>query len=649
VLAGGIAATGALLALPAHASAALHEAAFTVLVGVAVALILLAAVHRPAERRIWLVLGVAISANAACEATGGWSHVVTGPVLGAVSVGTGLMVIPLAVAAVTTMLRMRVGRLPAVAVLDGLSGAFVMQTLIALAILGPVEHALASRGLVDSATLLYPLADLVVVGILAAAAAERGWWLDTWAWLLAGLVAITVGDAAQVAQVAGTGFDVRGATNVAWLAGTWLLAAGAWAPPPRRADDRVTRAWVPVAFSALAFALVLLTAIAPGRSPLALAMAACALATVIVRFALTLRANAQMLAHARREAATDALTGLANRRRLTLDLEAELARTDRPGGGALALYDLNGFKDYNDTYGHPAGDALLVALSEKLRAAVAGSGIAYRMGGDEFCVLVTGTADDPAAVAARAAAALDMGMQGFQVDASHGLVLLPGEAATASDALRLADVRMYQDKERRRMGPRRQATRALMGALAERDAGLHEHLQDVQGLAATVAASLGLDPVEVERVRLGALLHDVGKIAIPDSILHKPGPLTEAEWVLMRRHTLVGGRILERAPALADVAALVRASHERLDGTGYPAGLAGEAIPIGARIIAVCDAYDAMVAERAYRAPMSRDAAFAELRACAGTQFDPQVVELFVAAVEARDAAPAADAARAAA
>jgi two-component system cell cycle response regulator len=199
-------------------------------------------------------------------------------------------------------------------------------------------------------------------------------------------------------------------------------------------------------------------------------------------------------------------------------------------------------------------------------------------------------------------------------------------------------MRMYEDKERRRMGPRRQATRALMQALVERDAGLHDHVEGVQSLATAVALRLGLPPAEVERVRLGALLHDVGKIAIPDSILRKPGPLSEAEWILMRRHTLIGQRILERAPALSDVALLVRASHERLDGAGYPDGLAGAAIPIGARIIAVCDAFDAMVSTRSYRAALDEPTALAELRRCAGTQFDPRVVELFAEAVRERGA-----------
>jgi diguanylate cyclase (GGDEF)-like protein/putative nucleotidyltransferase with HDIG domain len=636
VVAVGVLATAAPIALQVGgATPAAVQVAFGVLVTLAVAVTFAGARARAAERAIWPIVGATLAFNALCEVGAGWSQIVGGGPWGAISVAAGVMVVPLAIASLLLLLRERVGRLRAVASLDGLTLALVVQTLIALALLGPVEHALADRGFTASITLLYPLADLLVVGVVGAAAAQHGWRPDSWSWLLLGLIAMTAGDAAQVGDVVrATG--PGGAANVAWLAGSWLIAAGAWARVPPKLAAVDPRNWVPIASSVLALALLIVTATRSADHPLALALAAAALAAVLARFALTLRANARMLRDARREAMTDALTGLPNRRRLTLDLEARITRRGGTTCG-LALYDLNGFKDYNDTYGHAAGDALLITLSEKLQAAVDGRGVAYRMGGDEFCVLVECANEEPAAVASRAAFALDLGTQGFEVNAAHGLVLLPSEADNASDALRLADMRMYEDKERRRMGPRRQATRALMQALAERDAGLHEHLEGVQMLATEVALRLGLDPAEVERVRLGALLHDVGKIAIPDSILHKPGPLSEAEWTLMHRHTLIGQRILERAPALADVAELVRSSHERFDGGGYPDGLAGAAIPIGARIIAVCDAYDAMVSTRSYRAALRGEDALAELRRCAGVQFDAGVVERFVAAVRERD------------
>jgi two-component system, cell cycle response regulator len=636
LLASGVLATAALLALQlGGASATAAQAAFTALVAVAVVLIFAGSRVRSRERAIWPVVGAAMTFNALCEIGSGWSRIADGGPWGPLSVAAGVLVVPLVIAALVLLLRERVGRLRAVAALDGLTAALVIQTLIALALLGPVEHALADRGFVASVSLLYPLADLLVIGVVGAAAAQHGWRPGSWSWLLLGLVTVTAGDSAQVADVVRS-HGPGGAANVAWLAGTWLVAVAAWAPVPPRAGDVRPRHWVPITFSVLALALLIVTATRSADYPLALVLAAGALAAVLARFALTLRANARMLLHAQHEAMTDALTGLPNRRRLTADLEARISSC-KGTGCALALYDLNGFKDYNDTYGHAAGDALLITLAEKLRESVDGRAIAYRMGGDEFCVLVDcDTTEDPGAVASRAAFALDLGTQGFEVNAAHGLVLLPSEAGNASDALRLADVRMYEDKERRRMGPRRQAARALMQALVERDAGLHEHVEGVQSLATEVAERLGLDPTEVERVRLGALLHDVGKIAIPDSILHKPGPLSEGEWTLMHRHTLIGQRILERAPALADVALLVRSSHERVDGGGYPDGLVADAIPIGARVIAVCDAYDAMVSTRSYRAALGCDEALAELRRCAGAQFDAGVVELFADAVRQR-------------
>jgi putative nucleotidyltransferase with HDIG domain len=174
-----------------------------------------------------------------------------------------------------------------------------------------------------------------------------------------------------------------------------------------------------------------------------------------------------------------------------------------------------------------------------------------------------------------------------------------------------------------------------MVALEERDRTLHGHGESVQELASCIARRLGLSATDADAVRLGALLHDVGKLAIPDRILEKPGPLDPLEWEFMRSHTLIGQRILEGAPALRDVAALVRASHEHFDGNGYPDGLRGEDIPAGARIIAVCDAFDAMTRSRPHRPAMSAEAALAELDRCAGSQFDPAVVHAFAEAREA--------------
>jgi HD-GYP domain-containing protein (c-di-GMP phosphodiesterase class II) len=165
--------------------------------------------------------------------------------------------------------------------------------------------------------------------------------------------------------------------------------------------------------------------------------------------------------------------------------------------------------------------------------------------------------------------------------------------------------------------------------MTERDEELGSHVREVAVLAQAVAVRLGLSALEVEHVGQAAELHDIGKVAIPDIVLHKAGPLDEREWNLIRGHTVIGERIIAAAPALHEVATLVRSSHERFDGDGYPDGLRGAGIPLGARILAICDSFTAMNTDRVYRPALEATHAIAELRRCAGTQFDPMVVEAF--------------------
>ncbi len=171
---------------------------------------------------------------------------------------------------------------------------------------------------------------------------------------------------------------------------------------------------------------------------------------------------------------------------------------------------------------------------------------------------------------------------------------------------------------------------ALAAALEERDRYTGEHSESVVDLTARVAEALALPPEDVEQIRMAALLHDIGKIGVPDEILHKPGPLDDREWEIMRQHPVIGERIMRAMPGLGPIARIVRHEHERVDGAGYPDGLAGEEIPIGARIILACDAYHAMVSDRPYRKAMSHNDAMAELNAHAGTQFDAAVVETLI-------------------
>jgi diguanylate cyclase (GGDEF)-like protein/PAS domain S-box-containing protein len=348
---------------------------------------------------------------------------------------------------------------------------------------------------------------------------------------------------------------------------------------------------------------------------------------------------------ARREAAQvltfqalhDPLTGLGNRRSLLADLERGIAEATSARPLLLALFDLDGFKTYTDTFGHPAGDALLMRLATRLERVIDGSATAYRVGGDEFCVL--SRAEDPHALPKLAADALAEQGEGFTVTASHGSVLLPIEASTATEALREADRRMYARKNAdSRSSAGRQSADVLLRILSERSPALGVHLDEVTALCDAVAQRLGVPEADRSPLLQAASLHDVGKAAIPDDILNKPGPLSDDEWAFMRRHTLIGERILSAAPALSRAARLVRWSHERFDGKGYPDGLTGKAIPLASRIIAVCDAYDAMVSNRPYKDRTDPSDARAELRRCAGEQFDPEVVEAFCAVLEQRGA-----------
>jgi two-component system cell cycle response regulator len=173
--------------------------------------------------------------------------------------------------------------------------------------------------------------------------------------------------------------------------------------------------------------------------------------------------------------------------------------------------------------------------------------------------------------------------------------------------------------------------------LIERDTDLSTHISRVAELSIATARELGLAEHEITRIGLAAQLHDIGKTAIPESILNKPGPLDDEEWGFVRSHTLVGERIIAAAPSLAHTATLVRSSHERIDGNGYPDRLAGDDIPLGSRIIAVCDAYDAMIAPRPYRNPRSVSDALSELQDWAGSQFDPDIVEAFITVASHRE------------
>ena len=311
----------------------------------------------------------------------------------------------------------------------------------------------------------------------------------------------------------------------------------------------------------------------PRRSPSG--SRAAALFVGLLRAAFLLRENQQLVRSSHAEAVTDKLTGLPNRRALIDDLDRAVA-AGTPH--TLAFFDLDGFKEYNDAFGHAAGDALLQRLAPPLAAV---GGRAYRLGGDEFCLLVPRALDDESPEVRGAVAALSEHGDGFEIGASHGLVVFPDEVRTAADALRRADERMYARKRRRRAGQAGQARDVLVQVLAERGASDDQVVQR----AVEVGRRLGLDAEELDVLARAAELRDVGLVAVPDEILDSED--REAH-VLYRSHPIAGERILSVAESMRPVARLVRSSHERYDGSGFPDGLRGEEIPLGARIIAAC-------------------------------------------------------------
>jgi diguanylate cyclase (GGDEF)-like protein len=364
---------------------------------------------------------------------------------------------------------------------------------------------------------------------------------------------------------------------------------------------------------------------------LAIVLATATLLLVVVRLALTFRENRRLHELTRHEATTDALTGLGNRRKLIADLERQLG-VNEVEPALLMIFDLDGFKGYNDTFGHPAGDELLARLGRKLQAVPGPEGVAYRLGGDEFCLIVPIAGVEVEPLIDRACVALSERGQGFEVTSSFGAVLLPEDTTDPSEAMHTADERLYAQKYSRR-GETDRTMHAFIEALSVREPEVLTHLEGVASLAIETGRMLGLRSDELAELARAAQLHDVGKLAVPDEILQKQGPLDEREWAFVRQHTLVGERILRASPALRSVASIVRSTHEQWDGGGYPDGLNGEEIPLPARIICACDAYTAMTSIRPYRPALTPNEALNELMRLAGSHFDANVVRVLVAHV----------------
>ena len=402
-------------------------------------------------------------------------------------------------------------------------------------------------------------------------------------------------------------------------------------------------------------AVLLVTAPEVESIPRWIATAVAAIAAGMLVRALRLRV-AEMVERLADAARTDPLTGLQNRRGFEESFGAEVECARREGGSLTVLLgDLDNFKSLNDHNGHPAGDAALVRVGQLLIAALRRPDPVARTGGEEFALILPGAAGETAwGIAERLRTDVEAAFRGQSVPLtiSLGMAQFPQHGQTADALLDAADQALYAAK---RLGRNRSVIfsgeiaplvrersdsadvqlATLLGlaeALDLRDFGTADHSRTVGYLCAQIAAKLGMSAARVERLEIAGILHDVGKIGLPDEILRKPGKLTEDEWRPLRRHPEIGARILSDE-SFTDIRSWILAHHERLDGRGYPKGLSGDAIPLEARIIAVADAYEAMTSHRVYRKARAPELARAELLRCTGSQFDSEVVAAFVAAL----------------
>jgi len=370
--------------------------------------------------------------------------------------------------------------------------------------------------------------------------------------------------------------------------------------------------------------------------------------------------NAQLYVRVEQKSRIDELTALFNRRHFEERLKEEISRHSRYGDVlSVFMLDLDNFKTYNDVYGHPAGDMLLSQVGKIIKSSVRDADQAFRYGGDEFVVILPQTTrEDAYAVAERVRGQLaeEMEKKALTVTCSIGLASYPADGVISEELVTAADTALYYAKwtggnriylsskissepvdEGGIYGKRNglSAVYALVSVVEARDPYVYGHSRRVNAYAVALAEAVGLSPDEVSKVSTAALLHDIGKIGIPDKVLNKKGKLNGENWEAIKAHPRLGANIVGNIPNLVPCASGILHHHERWDGSGYPEGLKGEEIPIESRILAIADTFEAMTSARPYRPALSREEVVKELSKSAGSKFDPKLVEVFLGLIEA--------------
>ncbi len=385
------------------------------------------------------------------------------------------------------------------------------------------------------------------------------------------------------------------------------------------------------------------------------------LVTSMATQASTVIENAQLYTEATIRANTDGLTDLYNHRHFHEHLEQEIARGSRFGTiFSLIMLDIDLFKTYNDTYGHQAGDKILQKMAGRIKASIRTLDMAFRYGGEEFTIILPETRiDDAYNVAERLRKTIEtrMSSKAMPITVSLGIASWPADSVTKEEIIACADASLYRAKQTGRNrtclssnimeagvplasanSGTKQAAMSIIYALAAtvdaKDHYTYGHSKQISEYAVATAETLGLPKDRVTTIRAAALLHDIGKIGIPDSILNKQGPLTKEEWEPVKEHPQLGTEILRHVIDLINCLPAILHHHEHYDGTGYPFGLQGNNIPLEARLLAIADAYDTMTSLRPYRKRLSPQEALTELNRCAGTQFDPELVGIFCRLME---------------